>query len=180
LVAITSPLATYDISHVKRMLWRRFATVRVLILPWMALVALTMIAACSDGEQDGWLAYRPSGALDADAWVELPDARYSRVADGERGRAVGLLAERAYVPLTVAQAESLVAQPLSIMSGVPVLVRAVRNSSDSGDFELLSDSESLVVRYGILGDIDETVHDGVVVVLEREPTAVFVELSAAR
>ncbi len=118
--------------------------------------------------------------ISARTWDELPAGRHSRVAEAERERAVELLAERAFLPLSVAQMEALVARPLEITSGLPFLIRGVRTSTDGGAFRLLSDSESLVVFYGALGVDGETVHDAVVVFLEREPAAVFVELSTAR
>ena len=148
----------------------------------VVLVALSTIVACSnaDGQRDGWLAYRPADMIGARTWDELPAGRYSRVTETERERAVEMLAEQPFLPLSATQMETLVAKPPEITSGQPFLIRGVRMSTDGGGFRLLSDSESLVVFYGALGVDGETAHDAVVVFLEREPAAVFVELSTAR
>jgi hypothetical protein len=145
----------------------------------IACLALSTVVGCSTEEGDDWLAYRPDSALDGSEWAEIPTSQYSRVAESERERALALLTDRVYVALTAEQLEDFSAGSLAVGRGTPFLVRAVRTSFDSGDFELYSDSESLVVRYGTLGDNGGPVHDSVVVVLAREPAKLFVELSQA-
>jgi hypothetical protein len=146
----------------------------------IACLALSTIGGCSNEIEDDWLAYRPASELSSSAWTEIPASQYSRVVESERERALVMLTDRAHVALTAEQLKDFTAGSLTVGGGAPFLVRAVRTSVDRGVFRLFSDSESLVVHYGALGDNVGTVHDGVVVILAREPAQLFVELSVAR